>query len=61
MAKSFEHRLRIEREELKDLTNFDHFVTTRCNAVRLTQRRWCAIGEDTQAEHRKMFAELVTD
>lgn len=61
MRLSTKRRLEIDRDKLIRLEEFDHYVATRCNSIRLTPRRGCSIYSDTKAEHQAMFEKLVLD
>jgi hypothetical protein len=55
---SIEERLRIDRDEFRDLASLERFAATRANAMRLTAPRWVAV-EDPDAELDRLFDLLV--
>lgn len=52
---------RIGHEKWKDVDDFQHFVDTRANAIRLTDPRPIKITKSAAAEVDKLYEELVVE
>jgi hypothetical protein len=58
MKLSIERRLRVDRDQFRDLAALERFAATRANAMRLTKPKAVAV-EDPAAELNRLFERLV--
>lgn len=59
-VESLKHRLELARAEFENEGQFEHFVATRADVVRLTKPK-LAVVTDPRAEFDELYAELVGD
>jgi hypothetical protein len=58
LKRSIERRLRIDRDQFRDLESLQRFAATRANTMRLTKPKAIAV-EDPKAELARLFKQLV--
>ena len=58
MKLSIERRLRVDKEQFRDLQSLERFAATRANSVRLTKPKAIAV-EDPEVELKRLFKQLV--